>query len=109
MLMDALTSGPLHSLTKNTKIMVHASQLVYLTCLCCALNARELVRVDGVEKMGKLLSECMSTVTQHTPGKHKNISISRNILHTMAGLAAFEPARDRIVNLMPLIEELCRI
>jgi DnaJ homolog subfamily C member 13 len=108
MLMDALTSGPLHSLTKNTKIMVHASQLVYLTCLCCALNARELVRVDGVEKMGKLLSECMSTVTQHTPGKHKNISISRNILHTMAGLAAFEPARDRIVNLMPLIEELCR-
>ena len=26
----------------------------------------------------------------------------------MAGLAAFEPTRDRIVNLMPLIEELCR-
>jgi len=108
MLMDALTSGPLHSLTKNTNIMVHASQLVYLTCLCCALNARELVRVDGVEKMGKLLSECMSTVTQHTPGKHKNISISKNILHTMAGLAAFEPARDRIANLLPLVEELCR-
>ena len=69
MLMDALTSGPLQSLTKNTMIMVHASQLVYLTCLC-VLNARELVRVMGWKKWEAYFLN-VGTVTQHTPGNIK--------------------------------------
>merc|ERR1711871_581907 len=50
----------------------------------------------------------MSTVTANTESKHPNITISRHILHTMAGLAAFSPARQRIARLRPLVEELCR-
>ena len=108
MVMDALTTGPMQSLTKNTNIIIHSSQLVYLTCLCCSLNARELVRVNGVEKMGTLLIECMSTVTANTEPKHSNISISKNLLHTMAGLSSFPQARQRISMSRPIIDEICR-
>ena len=94
MVMDTLTTVPMQSLTKNTNIIIHFSQLVYLTCLCCSSNARELVRVKGVEKMGTVFIECMSTVTANTEPKHSNISISKNLMHTMAVFK--KPAKKRV-------------
>lgn len=108
LLLQSLKINELHSLSKNTHILIHASHLAYLTCLCCALNARELTRVKGVERMSKLLIECMCTVTNNTERSHPNIQIASHLLHSLAGLAAFEAARERMANLPALANELIR-
>ena len=97
--MQSLKITKLHSLNHNSHILVNAAHLVYLTCLCCALNARELTRVKGVERMSKLLIQSMLTVTNRTERTHPNLVISSHILHSLAGLAAFEAARERMVRI----------
>ena len=108
LLLQSLKLTKLHNLNDNTHILVHAAHLAYLTCLCCALNARELTRVKGVERMSKLLVQSMLTVTNATDRHHPNLVIASHILHSLAGLAAFETARERMVRLPILIKELVR-
>ncbi len=108
LLLQSLKVTDLHSLSKNTHILVNAAHLAYLTCLCCALNARELTRVKGVERMSKLLIECMCTVTNSTERSHPNIQIASHLLHSLAGLAAFEAARTRMAKIPALANELVR-
>ena len=108
LLLQSLKLTELHSLSKNTHILVNAAHLAYLTCLCCALNARELTRVKGVERMSKLLIECMCTVTNNTERSHPNIQIASHLLHSLAGLAAFEAARNRMAQIPALANELVR-
>jgi DnaJ family protein C protein 13 len=108
LLLQSLKITKLHSLHENEHILVHAAHLAYLTCLCCALNARELTRVKGVERMSKLLVQSMLTVTNTTPRNHPSLTIASHILHSLAGLAAFEAARERMVHIPLLIKELVR-
>ena len=93
--MQSLKITKLHSLNHNSHILVNAAHLAYLTCLCCALNARELTRVKGVERMSKLLIQSMLTVTNRTERTHPNLVISSHILHSLAGLAGKSKSSER--------------
>ena len=93
--LQSLKITKLHSLNHNSHILVNAAHLAYLTCLCCALNARELTRVKGVERMSKLLIQAMLTVTNRTERTHPNLVISSHILHSLAGLAGKSKSSER--------------
>jgi hypothetical protein len=108
LLLQSLKLTKLHNLNNNAHILIHAAHLAYLTCLCCALNARELTRVKGVKRMSKLLIQSMMTVTNQTERNHPNLQIASHLLHSIAGLAAFEAAREKMVAIPALIKELVR-
>ena len=93
---------------KKADLLVRGSELVYLTCLCCALNAKELTREDGVEKLAALLQRCLMVSSPQTPATDAMVKVATHVMHTFVGLGAFLEARQRVHRLQSLVDDICR-
>jgi DnaJ family protein C protein 13 len=109
LLMEALTVPDGAPVTQDLlRLLNYGAQLVYLTCLCCMLNAQELTRVNGVETLADLFHRCMTTITKQTDATELTVQVSTHVLHTFTGLSAFDRARDRMAAMPSLIFDMCR-
>jgi DnaJ family protein C protein 13 len=89
-------------------ILLSGSELVFCTCLVAPLNGEELIRQKGVTIMGALLGFCLNSATPETPKDAPCLKIATDVIHTLAGLAAFGNGRSSMLAEGKLPANLCR-
>ncbi|GJR92239.1 DnaJ homolog subfamily C GRV2 isoform X1 [Tanacetum coccineum] len=92
--------------SERAPLLVAASELTWLTCVSSSLNGEELVRDGGIQLLATLLSRCMCVVQPTTHGNEPSTIIVTNVMRTFSSLSQFESARDEVLELSGLVEDI---
>nr|GEU86370.1 DnaJ homolog subfamily C GRV2 isoform X1 [Tanacetum cinerariifolium] len=92
--------------SERAPLLVAASELTWLTCVSSSLNGEELVRDGGMQLLATLLSRCMCVVQPTTHGNEPSMIIVTNVMRTFSSLSQFESARDEVLELSGLVEDI---
>lgn len=92
--------------SERAPLLVAASELTWLTCVSSSLNGEELVRDGGMQLLATLLSRCMCVVQPTTHGNEPSTIIVTNVMRTFSSLSQFESARDEVLELSGLVEDI---
>lgn len=85
-----------------------ACELAYYTVKCSPLNATELRREAGLERLTEALERCVSVLSRQITDEEPAVMVCTNILRCFTAAALFEECRERIVELPIICKELCR-
>jgi DnaJ family protein C protein 13 len=81
-------------------------ELCWLTCVCSALNAEELMRCGGVTVLGQLLSRCKGVMPLDASPTSPEATILTHTLRTFAGLATVPAARQQLQQNPVLVKDV---
>ena len=99
-----------HSLFGNEHtVLPSACELCYHTIANSALNAEELRRDSGLEALAAALDRCVVNVGTITKPEDMETRVCTFIVRCYSESAAFEAAREKIQESMPIIGAICRL
>eukprot|EP01147_Barroeca_monosierra_P008081 gene8081-757_t len=94
--------------SSSISLLNAACELSYETVKCSPLNATEMMRQGGFEKLAAAFVRCISVVGGHTNDSEPPVKVCTNIAKCYAAAAQFEECRDRIAEIDSIIPNLCR-
>lgn len=77
-------------------LLSSSMELCWITCKASALNAEELVRSDGIERLEDIFSRCLSVASADITPSDPIAIIMENILNTFDVIARFETPKDTL-------------
>jgi DnaJ family protein C protein 13 len=92
----------------SVSVLNSACELAYFTVLCSPLNATELRREGGLERLSEAFSRCVSVLSRLTTDEEAATQVCTNIMRCYAAAAPFEECRERIIEVPTIVKELCR-
>ena len=92
----------------SVSVLNSACELAYFTVLCSPLNATELRREAGLERLSEAFSRCAGVISRETNDEEPAASVCTNIMRCYSAAAQFEECRERIIEVPSIVKELCR-
>eukprot|EP00055_Hartaetosiga_balthica_P006980 m.23293 g.23293 ORF g.23293 m.23293 type:complete len:2228 (-) comp5537_c0_seq1:183-6866(-) len=97
------------NLFSSSVALLHAAcELSYLTVKCSPLNAQEMKREGGFEKLTAALDRCLSVVSQQTSDSEPAVKVCTSILLCFASAAQFPECVERISEITSIVKDLSR-
>ena len=92
----------------RSPVLEIATKLCWLTCVCCTLNGEELFRSDGLAILSNLLSRLSSILPRDAATSFTGSRIMTYCVRTLAGLGAFEAAREAFFAKPALVHDVMK-
>ncbi|KAL5258298.1 hypothetical protein ACHWQZ_G008960 [Mnemiopsis leidyi] len=99
-----------HQLFSNEHtVLPSACELCFFTIANSALNAEELRRDNGLEALAAALDRCVINIGMLTKPTDMETKVCTFIVRCFSESAAFESAREKIQEMVPIIADICRL
>lgn len=95
--------------SKSDPLLTAASELVYRTLECSALNVEELRRENGLEILLEAYSRCANVINKSSKPSETCVQVCEHITKCYTVAAQFGACRERLIYLPNFVSNLCRI
>ena len=94
---------------KSAPLLAAASECVYFTVKCSALNAKELRRKNGLEVLYAAFERCISVLSASSKIEDVGAQVCKNMAKFYAVASQFEECRIKMVEIIGLCKNVCHI